>query len=160
MKKILYLCLVIIVSVLLLPSELYAHPGKTDASGCHTCRTNCANWGLSVGEYHCHNAKALPQPKAPIRSHYGEGGTGTTEPWPEYAAPSYSNEVQKPNVPAEKYQEPKIPATTDAEPTKTEPAISLEDIIQEEIQPAVLTVNQEVSRPKRHWFTRLLSFIF
>ena len=32
-----------------------AHPGRTDANGCHTCRTNCAKWGLSQGEYHCHN---------------------------------------------------------------------------------------------------------
>lgn len=32
-----------------------AHPGRTDSSGCHTCRTNCERWGLSYGEYHCHN---------------------------------------------------------------------------------------------------------
>ena len=32
-----------------------AHPGRTDGSGCHTCRTNCEKWGLSYGEYHCHN---------------------------------------------------------------------------------------------------------
>ncbi len=32
-----------------------AHPGRTDSRGCHTCRTNCANWGLSYGQYHCHN---------------------------------------------------------------------------------------------------------
>jgi len=33
----------------------WAHPGRTDSSGCHTCRTNCPGWGLSYGEYHCHN---------------------------------------------------------------------------------------------------------
>lgn len=32
-----------------------AHPGRTDSSGCHTCRTNCAQWGLQDGQYHCHN---------------------------------------------------------------------------------------------------------
>lgn len=32
-----------------------AHPGRTDSRGCHTCRTNCAKWGLSTGQYHCHN---------------------------------------------------------------------------------------------------------
>lgn len=69
---------------LLVPMEVMAHPGRTDSSGCHTCRTNCSSWGLSSGEYHCHNTKALPQPKEPIRSHYGENGTGTTEPWPAY----------------------------------------------------------------------------
>lgn len=65
-----------------------AHPGRTDASGCHTCRTNCSSWGLPYGEYHCHNAKSLPQPEEPIKSHYGAEGTGYTEPAPEYKAPS------------------------------------------------------------------------
>jgi micrococcal nuclease len=32
----------------------HAHPGRTDSSGCHTCRTNCGNYGLQTGEYHCH----------------------------------------------------------------------------------------------------------
>jgi hypothetical protein len=75
-----------------------AHPGNTDSSGCHTCRTNCSSWGLSTGEYHCHNAKALPQPEAPIRSHYGSGGTGTTEYWPEYES-SYSSYTPTPSCP-------------------------------------------------------------
>jgi hypothetical protein len=64
-----------------------AHPGRTDASGCHTCRTNCSSWGLGTGEYHCHQAKALPQPEEPIKSTYGANGTGTTEPAPEYEIP-------------------------------------------------------------------------
>lgn len=34
---------------------VYAHPGRTDSSGGHTCRTNCEEWGLSYGEYHYHN---------------------------------------------------------------------------------------------------------
>lgn len=67
-----------------LPLTASAHPGNTDAYGCHTCRTNCAKWGLSTGEYHCHRAKALPQPEEPIRSH----SDGTTELWPEYKNPS------------------------------------------------------------------------
>lgn len=66
------------------PGELNAHPGNTDSSGCHTCRTNCPDWGLSYGEYHCHNAKNSYQPEAPIRSTYGSGGTGYTEYWSDY----------------------------------------------------------------------------
>ena len=31
-----------------------AHPGRTDSSGGHTCRTNCESWGLGYGEYHYH----------------------------------------------------------------------------------------------------------
>ncbi|USG68470.1 YHYH domain-containing protein [Brevibacillus ruminantium] len=33
----------------------WAHPGRTDANGGHTCRTNCEKWGLRYGEYHYHN---------------------------------------------------------------------------------------------------------
>ena len=36
----------------------YAHPGRTDANGGHTCRTNCEKWGLQYGEYHYHNKPA------------------------------------------------------------------------------------------------------
>ncbi len=67
-----------------------AHPGRTDASGCHTCKTNCSSWGLSYGEYHCHRAKALPQPEPPIKSIRGENGTGRTVPAPEYKQPAPS----------------------------------------------------------------------
>lgn len=74
-----------IFSILMLtPYLTFAHPGRTDSYGCHTCKTNCPNWGLSYGEYHCHNGKALPQPEEPIHSFYGESGTGYTVPAPEY----------------------------------------------------------------------------
>lgn len=36
------------------PTACEAHPGGKDSNGCHTCKTNCAKWGLSTGEYHCH----------------------------------------------------------------------------------------------------------
>ncbi|OGM91505.1 hypothetical protein A2755_00135 [Candidatus Wolfebacteria bacterium RIFCSPHIGHO2_01_FULL_48_22] len=75
---------IILATLGIVPFLVFAHPGRTDSYGCHTCRTNCPSWGLEYGEYHCHNAKALPQPKEPIRSHFREGGTGTTEPWPTY----------------------------------------------------------------------------
>ena len=41
--------------LLIMPIKVDAHPGRTDANGCHYCRTNCTKWGLSIGEYHCHN---------------------------------------------------------------------------------------------------------
>src|SRR3712207_1686130 len=37
-------------------SSVDAHPGRTDANGGHTCRTNCESWGLGYGEYHSHNS--------------------------------------------------------------------------------------------------------
>jgi len=41
---------------------VFAHPGNTDAFGCHTCRTNCPSWGLFYGQYHCHIPKTYVQP--------------------------------------------------------------------------------------------------
>lgn len=74
-------------NIILVNKDVQAHPGRTDSSGCHTCKTNCLSWGLSNGEYHCHNAKiSAPQPKEPIKSVYGEDGTGYTKPAPEYKA--------------------------------------------------------------------------
>ena len=58
-----FLIVFIIIGCLsILNNFTYAHPGRTDARGCHTCRTNCEKWGLSYGEYHCHTPKTLPQP--------------------------------------------------------------------------------------------------
>jgi len=69
------------------PLISFAHPGRTDSSGCHTCKTNCPNWGLSYGEYHCHNSKGTTQPKEPVKSTYGSNGTGYVSPAPEYKVP-------------------------------------------------------------------------
>lgn len=83
-----------IIAVLVPVAPVLAHPGNTDAYGCHTCRTNCASWGLSTGEYHCHNAKTLPQPVEPISSHYGDDGTGYTTPVvPIYSTPIISTPI-------------------------------------------------------------------
>lgn len=46
--------LIIVMIVILSPLYVEAHPGRTDSNGCHTCRTNCAKWGLSYGQYPCH----------------------------------------------------------------------------------------------------------
>ena len=49
--------LIMIMIVVLSPLCVDAHPGRTDRNGCHTCRTNCAKWGLRYGQYHCHGRK-------------------------------------------------------------------------------------------------------
>lgn len=51
MKKI--ICVGVLV-ILIFPLAVFAHPGRTDSSGCHYCRTNCSKWGLYNGQYHCH----------------------------------------------------------------------------------------------------------
>lgn len=46
--------------------SVLAHPGNTDSSGGHTCRTNCEKWGLNYGEYHHHNS-------SPVVDDYNDG---------------------------------------------------------------------------------------
>lgn len=55
MRKVVIFIIITIFTLTL--NNVYAHPGRTDSNGCHTCRTNCESWGLSPGEYHCHNSK-------------------------------------------------------------------------------------------------------
>ena len=88
-RKNLLMCLFCVIGFLFVFNISLAHPGRTDSSGCHTCRTNCSSWGLSSGEYHCHRAKtSAPQPVEPIRSHKGEDGqAGSTTLAPDYKIP-------------------------------------------------------------------------
>lgn len=116
-------------------TPVLAHPGRTDAYGCHTCRTNCAKWGLSTGEYHCHNAKALPQPKEPVKSHYNENG-GVTTPAPEY---KQSKAVGEP--PAAKVVPPKVDSAPSKESVKVE---------NKEVQKAEVSKQAEVKK-KSFW---------
>lgn len=51
-KKIVFFSLIFLLNI----NFASAHPGRTDSNGCHYCRTNCVRWGLSDGEYHCHNS--------------------------------------------------------------------------------------------------------
>lgn len=66
--KNLSLFLSLLVAFLFLNNPVYAHPGRTDSSGCHTCRTNCPSWGLSYGEYHCHNGGSAASNDSVIQS--------------------------------------------------------------------------------------------
>ena len=62
--------LVIGAVILIMAPAAFAHPGRTDSSGCHTCRTNCPRWGLEPGQYHCHgsgrsSARSSPTQRLP-----------------------------------------------------------------------------------------------
>lgn len=57
MKKIVFMVF-IFMCILLFINPVFAHPGRLDSSGCHVCRKNCASYGLSNGEYHCHNGNS------------------------------------------------------------------------------------------------------
>ena len=51
MRKIGFLAVIL---SMLMVNFSYAHPGRTDRKGGHTCRTNCPKWGLRYGQYHFH----------------------------------------------------------------------------------------------------------
>lgn len=49
---------VILTIIIFSTSVVFAHPGRTDSNGCHTCKTNCEKYGLKYGEYHCHDGSS------------------------------------------------------------------------------------------------------
>ena len=106
--KLKYSISILVLMAFLMPSFSFAHSGRTDSSGCHTCRTNCPNWGLDYGEYHCHRSKGVTQPLEPVRSIRNEGGVGQTVPAPEYKIPASAvstptiNTTQTPSTQTEK----------------------------------------------------------
>lgn len=136
---------IIILSIFLFLSPVisFAHSGRTDSSGCHTCRTNCAKWGLSTGEYHCHNSKGVPQPIEPIKSHFDESG-GYTTPAPEYKIPKAEVKTTQP-VQVNTLKENK-PETN----KKIEKPKKILDIQKQEVKQV----------ETKSWFKKLLGFIF
>lgn len=56
--------LLILAIILILPSNIvFAHPGRTDSQGGHTCKTNCEKWGYKQSEYHYHQKEAKTAPE-------------------------------------------------------------------------------------------------
>ncbi len=55
--------ILILLFILILPISVFAHPGRTDSNGCHTCKKNCSSWGLKDQEYHCHIKPATTETK-------------------------------------------------------------------------------------------------
>lgn len=56
MKKLL-IGLILAIYIFSFACPVFAHPGRTDRFGCHTCKTNCKKWGLKYNQYHCHKVK-------------------------------------------------------------------------------------------------------
>ena len=62
MKRVSLAAVALLVAVALSAQTAAAHPGGTDSSGGHTCRTNCPSWGYSTGQYHYHGGGYTPPP--------------------------------------------------------------------------------------------------
>ncbi|MED4956389.1 copper amine oxidase N-terminal domain-containing protein [Paenibacillus macerans] len=72
-----------------------AHPGRTDANGGHTCRTNCEKWGLEYGEYHYHNGGGSSS-----KSGSGKSGSSTKSSSTSKKKPAGKKTAGKPAAPA------------------------------------------------------------
>lgn len=59
--------------------NINAHPGRTDVNGCHYCRTNCNKYGLSNGQYHCHNGGGSSNSDSSSNSNQGNSSNGPTQ---------------------------------------------------------------------------------
>lgn len=68
--------------ILLFPSIILAHPGRTASDDCHYCRTNCDSWGVAWNQRHCHGRGWVQgvQEQQPIYI----PPTNTPTPWPTW----------------------------------------------------------------------------
>lgn len=65
MCRIKILVAIVVIASFVISPIAYAHSGRTDSQGGHTCRTKCVEkWGLEYGEYHYHNNKIKVKIKA------------------------------------------------------------------------------------------------
>lgn len=89
------ICVVLLCFLLITPNKVEAHPGRTDANGCHYCRTNCAKWGLSDGQYHCHNGGGYNSSSS--NSYNSTSSSGSTSPsnYSQPAPPKSSDNTLK-----------------------------------------------------------------
>lgn len=98
MKKLFYLFLVILFCLMhLLPTNVNAHPGRTDSNGGHTCRTNCEEWGLEYGEYHYHNDGESGSSSGSSNSDSNSSTDSETNPSSESNSSSGSSSEQSSN---------------------------------------------------------------
>ncbi|WP_088032004.1 YHYH domain-containing protein [Evansella clarkii] len=89
MKRGFFISSLVIIMLSFSSYDTLAHPGRTDANGGHTCRTNCERWGLEYGEYHKHNnGNSSSSGSSSTSANSGSSSnTGTTNSQPK---PSYS----------------------------------------------------------------------
>ena len=77
-QKKLYLILTLSL-FLFFTSSVSAHPGKTNSSGCHTCKTNCQAWGLNNYEYHCHDGNTYTNSNGQVFNSDGSSTSNTND---------------------------------------------------------------------------------
>ena len=97
--------------ILLFPSVILAHPGRTASDGCHYCKTNCDEWGVPWNQRHCHGGSIQGvQEQQPIYIQ----PTNTPIPLPTWTPVPTNTSMPPSNTPALK----KTPTPT-SKPTLT-----------------------------------------
>jgi hypothetical protein len=102
-------------SLFIFAPTVHAHPGRTDGNGGHTCRTNCASWGLATGEYHTHGGG----------SSTGSTGGSNTVPVQEVVEPVRQFIAIPTNTPVPIFIPTKIPTRIPTKTPKPTPTIKL-----------------------------------
>ena len=129
-----FLKIFISISMIMLPISVFAHPGNTNESGCHYCRTNCAKWGLDNNEYHCHNGNTYTNSKDDIYDKSGtkiSSGSASNENTTQKEESSNNNQqIEKPSTDTESNNNTtsnKEPQTPESKPTVSTPIQKSED---------------------------------
>ncbi len=91
MKKTMMILFAICSMFLMVPDNIYAHPGRTNGSGCHVCKNNCASWGLSNGEYHCHGGNSYSSSGNSASTNNSSNSSRTNSNPPVYRKSSNAN---------------------------------------------------------------------
>ncbi|WP_128102327.1 copper amine oxidase N-terminal domain-containing protein [Paenibacillus sp. DCT19] len=90
-----------VLSLFLLTSatSVFAHPGRTDSNGGHTCWTNCSKWGLEYGQYHYHNGGSSSSSSSSSSKSSGSSSSSsskkTTPAKPKETKPQYTESSLK-----------------------------------------------------------------
>ena len=117
----------ITISTLMLPTIVFAHPGRTDSSGCHTCKTNCSSWGLEDYEYHCHSGNTYTNSKGDIYDKAGtkisSGKTANEDTTSKEETSNNNQQSSSPSVGTESNNN----TTSDSKPTVSTPVKKSED---------------------------------
>lgn len=85
---------------LLAASLVALHPGPKDAQGCHTCTTDCAQFGVTEGQRHCHriDTPATP-PRTPPKTEPEPDTKKLQKPKPRPKKPKSSRGTRRPAKP-------------------------------------------------------------
>jgi hypothetical protein len=115
-NQILSLSIFLIFFIYLISSKAFAHGGRTDASGCHNCRT-----GACAGTYHCHGGGSAII-SVPTTNQYAPSSNQIQLPTPNTSNQNIKNmqeQVTNNSQTMDKRSEPKANTSSGSDPKDT-----------------------------------------